>query len=178
MAHRLLHDPDADGWERADMPIVCETCLGPNPYVRMQRIEFGGLCHISERPYTVFRWRPGNEARCAVDSARSVCAGTPLNTMLLEWVYWVRGCSDSNMTRRKILASLCEQVQKDNHLPGGGQAEECLPGVRCVRHQAVDACPGPCRLLGALGDAALVVIAENRRNGPPVCAGVIAGTCS
>ena len=23
MAHRLLRDPDADGWERADFPIVC-----------------------------------------------------------------------------------------------------------------------------------------------------------
>eukprot|EP00210_Caulerpa_lentillifera_P005328 g5091.t1 len=63
MAHRLLYDPDEDGWERSDFPIVCETCLGPNPYVRMQRIEYGGTCHISGRPYTVFRWRPGSDAR-------------------------------------------------------------------------------------------------------------------
>lgn len=80
MAHRLLRDPETDGWERSDFPIVCETCLGPNPYVRMQRIEHGGLCHISQRPYTVFRWRPGNEARykktivCQeVAKAKNVC---------------------------------------------------------------------------------------------------------
>jgi pre-mRNA-splicing factor RBM22/SLT11 len=66
MAHRLLQDPEEEGWERSDFPIVCETCLGPNPYVRMQRIEYGGECHISGRPYTVFRWKPGAEARCVL----------------------------------------------------------------------------------------------------------------
>ena len=27
------------------------------------QMEYGGQCHISGRPYTVFRWRPGNDAR-------------------------------------------------------------------------------------------------------------------
>lgn len=44
------------------------------------QIEFGGTCHISGRPYTVFRWRPGNDARykktiiCQeVAKAKNVC---------------------------------------------------------------------------------------------------------
>lgn len=105
MAHRLLQESNN---EEASFPIVCETCLGPNPYVRMQKVRCrrhacccavvfvlhpltsamlftmqipnGGACHISGRPYTVFRWRPGNDARykktiiCQeVAKAKNVC---------------------------------------------------------------------------------------------------------
>ncbi|CAL1387080.1 unnamed protein product [Linum trigynum] len=63
MAHRLLRDVEADGWERSDFPIICESCLGDNPYVRMTKAQFDKECKICTRPFTVFRWRPGRDAR-------------------------------------------------------------------------------------------------------------------
>ncbi|KAL0922150.1 hypothetical protein M5K25_006115 [Dendrobium thyrsiflorum] len=63
MAHRLLRDAQADGWERSDFPIICESCLGDNPYVRMTIAHYDKECKICTRPFTVFRWRPGRDAR-------------------------------------------------------------------------------------------------------------------
>ncbi|WCJ28820.1 Pre-mRNA-splicing factor RBM22 [Euphorbia peplus] len=74
MAHRLLRDVEADGWERSDFPIICESCLGDNPYVRMTRAEYDKECKICTRPFTVFRWRPGRDARFKKSEICQTCS--------------------------------------------------------------------------------------------------------
>ncbi|KAF5727349.1 zinc finger CCCH domain-containing protein 40-like [Tripterygium wilfordii] len=74
MAHRLLRDYEADGWERSDFPIICESCLGDNPYVRMTRADYDKECKICTRPFTVFRWRPGRDARFKKTEVCQTCS--------------------------------------------------------------------------------------------------------
>ncbi|XP_023525004.1 zinc finger CCCH domain-containing protein 40-like [Cucurbita pepo subsp. pepo] len=74
MAHRLLRDLEADGWERSDFPIICESCLGDNPYVRMTKADYDKECKICTRPFTVFRWRPGRDARYKKSEICQTCS--------------------------------------------------------------------------------------------------------
>lgn len=74
MAHRLLRDAQADGWERSDFPIICESCLGDNPYVRMTKSDYDKECKICTRPFTVFRWRPGRDSRFKKSEVCQTCS--------------------------------------------------------------------------------------------------------
>ena len=64
---RRLHDcspiPRLTGGSARTSPWCARTALGPNPYIRMQKQDYAAECAISGRPFTVFRWRPGNDAR-------------------------------------------------------------------------------------------------------------------
>ncbi|KAK6028770.1 anticodon binding domain protein [Ostertagia ostertagi] len=61
-------------WEDADFPILCQTCLGSNPYLRMMKDKFGKECKICERPFTNFRWQPGKGARYKSTELCQTCA--------------------------------------------------------------------------------------------------------
>lgn len=61
--HNIRADVRKQGTEISDLPILCETCLGENPYVRLLREEHGKECKICQNPFTHFRWKPGQSGR-------------------------------------------------------------------------------------------------------------------
>ncbi len=50
-------------WESSEFPILCNTCLGSNPYIRMMKAEYEGQCKICKRPFTLFTWKPDQNSR-------------------------------------------------------------------------------------------------------------------
>lgn len=40
-----------------DFPIICNSCLGPNPYTRMIKSDLSKQCKITGAPFTSFRWQ-------------------------------------------------------------------------------------------------------------------------
>jgi pre-mRNA-splicing factor RBM22/SLT11 len=62
------------GWEVSEFPILCETCLGDIPYVRMTKSDWDKECRICTRPFIVFRWKPGSKARFKKTEICQTCA--------------------------------------------------------------------------------------------------------
>ncbi|XP_039273305.2 pre-mRNA-splicing factor RBM22-like [Styela clava] len=61
-------------WEESDFPILCQTCLGDNPYIRMTKEKFGKECKICDRPFTIFRWCPGARMRFKKTEVCQTCS--------------------------------------------------------------------------------------------------------
>ncbi|UIZ29759.1 hypothetical protein KXD40_003076 [Peronospora effusa] len=67
-------DSTKTAWESEEFPLLCESCLGENPYVRMMKEAYGSACKICARPFTVFRWKPGKRARYKKTEVCQTCA--------------------------------------------------------------------------------------------------------
>lgn len=82
-------DINKAGWEQSEFPILCETCLGDNPFVRMSKQEFGRSCGTCARPFTVFRWNPGTGMRYKTTVICQTCAKVKnvCQTCLLDLEY-------------------------------------------------------------------------------------------
>ena len=59
----IKRDQVKHAWEETEFPLVCETCLGDNPYVRMTKEPHGKKCQVCETPFTVFAWQAGTKGR-------------------------------------------------------------------------------------------------------------------
>ncbi len=61
-------------WEEASFPVVCEMCLGTNPYMRMTKEPYGHDCKVCLKPFTNFRWCPGAKMRFRRTEICNTCA--------------------------------------------------------------------------------------------------------
>lgn len=72
----IKRDDNKQKWEETEFPLVCETCLGDNPYVRMTKETHGKKCKICEVPFTVFAWQAGTRGRLKKVEICRTCART------------------------------------------------------------------------------------------------------
>lgn len=85
-SHKKNH---GSSWDESQFPILCQTCLGENPYMRMMVDRFGQACKICDKPFSTYRWSPGPKMRYKKTEICQTCsrAKNVCQTCLLDLTY-------------------------------------------------------------------------------------------
>lgn len=166
--------------------MLCETCLGQNPFVRMVKQPFGQkLCKISTAPYQSFRWKAGPQGRYketiisyAVAKERNICQ-TCLNDMKYGLPVGVRdrllSQPDNQMTLPQSDVGQRYFYEQQAQLAGSGEGSITASFSTDVANLA------PSRTLDKFARAKQVIEARSKtafRNLPKLCSFWLNGTCS
>jgi len=164
-------------WEQADFPILCQTCLGDNPYIRMLKDKFGKECKICARPFTIFKWCPGSKMRYKKTEICQTCSKIKnvCQTCLLDLEYGL-----PIEVRDKALAKAAENMPKSdvNKEFFTQNIEKEIAGQDGTTVRAVDAGGGG--KSQAASDLLLKLARTTpyyKRNRPHICSFWVKGEC-
>ncbi|KAL0736595.1 hypothetical protein Bca4012_012805 [Brassica carinata] len=142
MAHRILTDHEANGYERSDFPILCQSCLGDNPYLRMALANFDKECKVCTRPFRVFRWRPGRAARYKKTEICQTCSKLKnvCQVCILDLEYGlpvqVRDTAPNITTRMNLQRTEPHYEKNQPHVCSFNTVGMCTRGAGCAfRHE-------------------------------------------
>lgn len=125
--------------------MICETCLGDNPYMRMTKLPFGQkLCRVSQLPYQAFRWKAGVHGRfketiiCyVVAKEKNICQAC-LNDMQYGLPVGVRDAMLQKQQQSDERAAVHSNVLTQYHYnqllesDGNGSSNEISPMAQAV----------------------------------------------
>jgi pre-mRNA-splicing factor RBM22/SLT11 len=166
--------------------MLCETCLGQNPYVRMVKLPFGQkLCKISTAPYQGFRWKAGPQGRYketiisyAVAKERNICQ-TCLNDMKYGLPVGVRdrllSQPDNQLALPQSDVGQRYFYEQQAQMAGTGDGSITANFSTDMQNMA------PSRTLDKFARAKQVIEARSKtafRNLPKLCSFWMNGTCS
>ena len=111
----VKRDANIQDVENDEFPILCETCLGNNPYVRMIRVPYGKGCKSCGRPFTNFRWKAGTDARYKSTQVCQMCAKTKnvCQCCVLDLTYGLpTQVRDTFLARQQVLTMPIEKANR------------------------------------------------------------------
>ncbi|EIM22350.1 hypothetical protein WALSEDRAFT_60030 [Wallemia mellicola CBS 633.66] len=143
-------DVNASGWEESEFPILCDDCLGPNPFVRMQKRAFGKECKICMRPFTLFSWCPGAGTRYKKTEICNTCAKMKhcCQTCILDLTYKIpvhlrdaalgmqSKAPTENLNRQYFAQNNEEQLKGNSTMVDGGLGRAENAGKQILRDLA------------------------------------------